>query len=139
MVKAQLEQYKGLIPKELLFTGVLVNAHDDLGRGPIKAAQTVYLDAFKAAGIPNPDFPHTLAWDPAMLVIDAYRKLGPNATAQQFRDYINTLHGWAGINGIYDFRDGTQHGVGQNAVVMVRYDEAKATFVPVSKRGGYLK
>jgi branched-chain amino acid transport system substrate-binding protein len=137
MVYSQLEQYKAIMPKELLFSGVLVNTHDSLGNGPIKAAQTIYFDAFKAAGI-RPDFPHTLGWDPALIVIDAYRKLGPAATAAQFRDYINTLHGWAGINGIYDFRDGLQHGVGQNAVVMVRYDPVKSVFVPVSKRAGHI-
>jgi branched-chain amino acid transport system substrate-binding protein len=138
MVKAQLEQYKGIIPKELLFTGVLVNAHDDLGNGPIKAAQKVYLDAYKSIGV-TPDFPATLGWDPALIVIDTYRKLGVGATPQQFRDAINTLHGWAGINGIYDFRDGSQHGVGVNAIVMVRYDAAAGSFDPVSKRGGYAK
>ncbi len=135
MVHAQLQQYKGIMPKELIFTGVLVNASDSLGNGPIKTAQKVYVDAFKAAGI-RPDFPHTLAWDPALIVLEAYRKLGPAATAQQFRDYINTLHGFAGINGIYDFRDGLQHGVGANAIVMVRYDAAADDFVPISSRGG---
>jgi branched-chain amino acid transport system substrate-binding protein len=138
MVHAQLQQYKGIMPKELIFSGVIVNAHDSLGNGPIKAAQAVYLDAFKAAGI-RPDFPHTLAWDPAMIVLEAYRKLGVAATAQQFRDFINTLHGFAGINGIYDFRDGLQHGVGANAIVMVRYDAQTDDFVPISKRGGGLK
>jgi branched-chain amino acid transport system substrate-binding protein len=135
MVHAQLQQYKTIMPKELIFSGVLVNAHDRLGSGPIKAAQAVYLDAFKAAGI-RPDFPHTLGWDPALIVLEAYRKLGASATPQQFRDFINTLHGFAGINGIYDFRDGTQHGVGQNAIVMVRYDASTDDFVPISGRGG---
>ena len=138
MIYGQLAQYESLIPKELLFSGVLVNTHDNLGNGPIKAAQTVYFNAFKAAGV-RPDFPHTLSWDPAMIVVDAYKKLGAAASAAQFRAYINALHGWAGINGIYDFRDGSQHGVGQNAVVMVRYDVAKNDFIPVSKRAGALK
>ena len=138
MVHAQLQQYKTIMPKELIFSGVLANAHESLGNGPIKAAQVVYFDAFKAAGI-RPDFPHTLGWDPALIVLDAYRKLGAGAGPQQFRDYINTLHGFAGINGIYDFRDGTQHGVGPNAVVMVRYDPGADAFVPISKRGGSVK
>jgi branched-chain amino acid transport system substrate-binding protein len=138
MVHSQLQQYKAIMPKELLFTGVLVNGHARLAPGPIKTAQNVYLDAFAAAGV-RPDFPHTLAWDPAQIVLLAYAKLGPNATSQQFRDFINTLHGFAGINGIYDFRDGTQHGIGQNALIMVRYDAGTDDFVPVSKRGGGLK
>jgi branched-chain amino acid transport system substrate-binding protein len=135
MVHAQLQQYKALMPKELIFSAVLVNAHDNLGNGPIKAAQAVYLAAFRAAGV-RPDFPHTLGWDPALIVLEAERKLGPAASAQQFRDFINTLHGFAGINGIYDFRDGLQHGVGINAIVMVRYDPATDDFIPISARGG---
>jgi hypothetical protein len=43
---------------------------------------------------------------------------------------------FAGINGIHDFRDGLQQGVGANAIVMVRYDAAGDDFVPISKRGG---
>ncbi len=138
MVKAQLDQYKGILPKELLFSGVLINAHDQLAPGPIKNAQTVFLNAFKSIGV-TPDFPHTLGWDPALIVVDAYKKLGVNATPQQFKDYINGLHGWVGVNGVYDFRDGSQHGVGVNAIVMVRYDGATGAIIPVSKRGGYLK
>jgi hypothetical protein len=71
--------------------------------------------------------------------VEAYRHLGVKATAAQIKDYINHLHGFAGINGIYDFRDGTQHGIGENAVVMVRWDIPKGDFVAVSKRAGNLK
>ena len=45
----------------------------------------------------------TLAWDPAMIVIDALRHLDPNPSAAQVRDYIARLKGFAGINGLYDF------------------------------------
>lgn len=138
MIYGQLQQYKGFMPKELLFTGILASSHDSLGSGPVKDAQTVYFNAFKAAGI-KPDFPNTLAWDPALIVLDAYRHLGFNATAQQIREYINGLHGWVGINGVYDFRDGTQHGIGQNAVIMSRWDPFKEDFVSASKRGGHVK
>jgi branched-chain amino acid transport system substrate-binding protein len=138
MIYSQLAQYRGFMPKELLFPGVLASSHDSLGSGPVKDAQTVYFNAFKAAGI-KPDFPNTLAWDPALIVIDAYRHLGFNATAQQMRRYLNGLHGWVGINGVYDFRDGNQHGIGQNALIMSRWDPSKEDFIPVSKRGGYLK
>jgi branched-chain amino acid transport system substrate-binding protein len=136
MVYGQLRQYKGFMPKELIFNGVLASSRDSLGSGPITAAQNVYFNAFKAAGI-QPDFPNTLAWDPALIVLDAYRHLGFNATAQQFRAYMNGLHGWVGINGVYDFRDGTQHGIGQNAVIMSRWDPAREEFFPVSKRAGH--
>jgi len=138
MVVEQLTQYKSFVPKELLFSAVLAFAQAGLGAGPVKDAQKVYFDAFKAAGL-TPNFPNTLAWDPAMIVLDAFRHLGDNATAAQIRDFINGLHGFAGINGIYDFRAGDQHGVGENGVVIVRYNSSSDTFTAVSKRSGHLK
>jgi branched-chain amino acid transport system substrate-binding protein len=38
------------------------------------------------------------------------RHTGPNPTAERVRAYIANLHGFAGINGIMDFRDGQQRG-----------------------------
>lgn len=49
------------------------------------------------------------------------------------------LHGWIGINGIYDFRDGMQRGVGQRALIIDRWDKTKSEFVPVSRPAGYVK
>jgi branched-chain amino acid transport system substrate-binding protein len=138
MVVEQLSQYKSFMPKELIFSAVLAFAQTGLGAGPVKDAQKVYFDAFKAAGL-TPNFPNTLAWDPALIVLDAYRHLGAKATGSQIRDYINGLHGFAGINGIYDFRAGDQHGIGQNGVVMVRFNPSNDTFTAVSKRSGNLK
>ena len=138
MVVEQLSQYKSFMPKELIFSAVLAFAQTGLGAGPVKDAQKVYFDAFKAAGL-TPNFPNTLAWDPALIVLDAYRHLGTNATGSQIRSYINGLHGFAGINGIYDFRAGDQHGIGENGVVMVRFNASNDTFTAVSKRSGHLK
>jgi branched-chain amino acid transport system substrate-binding protein len=39
-----------------------------------------------------------------MIVIDALRHLGPQATASQIRDHTAHLRGFAGVNGIYDFK-----------------------------------
>ena len=138
MIVEQLAGYKSFMPKELLFSAVLAFNRNSLSAGPVRDAIDVFLKAYKDAGL-TPNFPNTLSWDPAMIILDGYRKLGDNATAAQFREFINTLHGFAGINGIYDFRDGTQHGVGENGVVLVRYNPANDTFVPVSKRSGHLK
>jgi len=138
MIPEQLDGYKGFMPSELLFSAVLAFDRNGLAAGPVKDAINVFYGAYKAAGL-TPNFPNTLSWDPAMMIVDAYRHLGNDATAAQFRDYINTLHGFAGINGIYDFRDGTQHGTSENGVVLVRYNPANDTFTPVSKRAGHLK
>lgn len=138
MIPQQLDGYKGFMPKEVLFSAVLAFDRAGLASGPVRDAIDVFLNAFKADG-QTPNFPNTLSWDPAMIILDAYRHSGNNATAAEFRAYINGLHGYAGINGIYDFRDGTQHGVGENGVVIVRYNPANDTFPAVSKRSGHLK
>ena len=71
-----------------------------------------------------------------MVVVSALRKFGPSMTAKQLHDYIENLHGFAGTNGILDFRDGSQRGSGLNEVVMVRWDPAKDDWIPVSEPGG---
>jgi hypothetical protein len=101
----------------------------------VKSAQDRYFAAFRHAGV-VPDGTSATSWDVPMIIADAYRHLGAKATADQFRSYINTLHGFAGILGIYDFRDGLQHGLGVNDVVVMRYDGPNRPFVRVSARGG---
>ncbi len=138
MIVEQLAGYKAFMPKELIFSAVLPLAPGSVSAGPVKDAQNVYFKAFKAANV-IPNFPNTLAWDPALIVIDALKHVGPNGTAVQIKDYVNTLHGFAGINGIYDFRDGSQHGIGENAVIMVKWNPDGSTFTAVSKRSGHIK
>ena len=80
-----------------------------------------------------------MAWDPAMILIDALRKLGPDAPPDKVRAYIEGLHSWAGILGIYDFRDRSQRGLGEQNAVMLRYDGAKNAVTTVSRPMGLLK
>jgi branched-chain amino acid transport system substrate-binding protein len=138
MIYAQLEQYQPFLPKELLFVSTLPFTKDSTGKGPVRDAQEQYFAAFQSLGV-KPDFPQQLAWDPAWIVIDAYRHLGVDATADQFRSYIAGLHSWSGINGIYDFRDGSQRGIGENSGMMFRWDGTTREFIAVSKRAGYAK
>jgi branched-chain amino acid transport system substrate-binding protein len=138
IVYTELQQFKSFLPKEVYFPGLLSLVPGAVGNGPVKRAQDQYFNAFKEAGL-KPDLAYNLAWDPAMLLVEALRKLGPNATAQQLRDYFTALHGWIGINGVYDFRDGRQRGVGERALAIVRWDNEKGEFFPVSRAGGNLR
>jgi branched-chain amino acid transport system substrate-binding protein len=137
MIFAQLAQYAGFLPKELYFPGRRAVAEGTLP-GPVHDAQTVYFDAFKSIGI-RPDFADNIGWDPTMIVVTALQALPSDATAQQVRDFILNLHSWAGINGIYDFRDGEQRGIGLNAIVIDKWDPTNTRFVAVSRPGGVLK
>jgi branched-chain amino acid transport system substrate-binding protein len=137
LIIAQLE-YKPFLPAEMYFPGNIAVAPDSIGKGPIADAQAVYFKAFAGAGL-KPDLGYNIGWDPAMLIVDALRKLGPTATADQLRDYLVSLHGWAGIMGIYDFRDGAQRGVGPRSLVIDRWDKTNSEFIAVSRPAGYLK
>jgi branched-chain amino acid transport system substrate-binding protein len=138
MIHAQLAQYASFLPTNLYFPGRRSLVLDPSAPKAVHATEVTYFDAFKAAGV-QPNIASTLAWDPALLIIDALKKLGTDASAEQLNNYIQHLNGWAGINGIYDFRDGSQRGIGIDGVIMDRWDPAKADFVAVSKSGGGLK
>ena len=137
MIHAQLEQYQGFLPAQLLFAGRRALVADPRVPANIRRAQQAYFDAFKAAGM-KPNIANTLSWDPALIILDAFREKGFTATSAQINDYIQHLNRWTGINGIYDFRSGSQRGVGIDAVVIDRWDPATKEFVVISKPGGAL-
>ena len=139
MIYEQMAQYAGFIPARLFFAATRGIAPDgNLRPGPIMDAQNVYFKAFKTAKI-RPDFATSLAWDPGSILIAALRKLGPGATAERLHAYIEGLHSWAGIDGIYDFRDQSQRGIGQNALVVYHWDAQANAFTVVSRAAGNLK
>jgi branched-chain amino acid transport system substrate-binding protein len=135
---AQLRQYKDFLPEQLYFPSPRAIAEGGALPGPIHDAQAVYFAAYRKAGA-RPDLPATMAWDPAMIVVEAYRHLGPDTSADKVRDYIEHLHGWVGVNGVYDFADGSQRGLGENACVILRYDGPTQSFVNASRPAGRLK
>jgi branched-chain amino acid transport system substrate-binding protein len=135
---AQLKQYKDIVPAQLYFPSPRAIAEGGTLPGPIHDAQTVYFKAFKDAGA-RPDLTATMAWDPAMILIDAYRHLGLDTTPDKVRDYIEHLHSYIGVNGVYDFADGSQRGLTENACVILRYDGSADTFLNASRPAGYLK
>jgi ABC-type branched-subunit amino acid transport system substrate-binding protein len=56
----------------------------------------------------NPDVALAAERDVGLVVADALRHVGPNATAEQIRNYIEGLHGLSGAAATFDFRDGSQ-------------------------------
>ena len=133
----QIAQYRSFLPKQLYFTGFRFLGHSTIGPGPVRDAQTAWASAMHAAGIANPDSTYTLAWDAALVIIDAFRHVGTDATAAQLHDYLEQLHGFAGINGLLDFRDGNQRGLTPSAALIVRYDPKTSQWIPVSAAGGF--
>jgi branched-chain amino acid transport system substrate-binding protein len=135
MVDSQLKGYQSFAPQELLFPGVSFAAGLSRSR-QVAGAQKLFVDTMKANNI-DPTLQVGLVWDPALIVIEALKKLGPNATSTQLRDYIVALHDFPGITGLYDFRTGNQRGVTGDDVVMMRWDGTKTDpWSAVSKLGG---
>jgi branched-chain amino acid transport system substrate-binding protein len=139
MVESQLIDYAGILPRDLFFvTSSGVIPDPNFGTKAVKEAQRIYFQAFARAGL-TPNSSAILCWDPTMIVIDALRHTGPNPTAAKVHDYIENLHGWAGIEGLYDFRDGTQRGVGLNSLLVYRWDGPTQKVQVVSRAAGLLK
>jgi branched-chain amino acid transport system substrate-binding protein len=137
MTYAQMAQYAAFLPKQLYLPSSQWVQHEGvITLDPaVEAAQKVFFDIYNAANA-KPDLGATLAWDPTMIVIDALQHLGPNATAQQVRDYIGGLKGFAGINGVYDFPKVPQRGIDVQAAVITLWNPTAQTWQLVSKPTG---
>jgi branched-chain amino acid transport system substrate-binding protein len=135
MTFGQMDQYKDILPKTALFTASRGLAMSATPRGPVLDAQRLFNRSFDAAGV-KANGVNENVWDPTWILIGAVRKLGVNATSAQVKDYIENLHGWAGVRGVYDFARGDQRGIGADAVVVYRWDGAKTDFVPISGPAG---
>lgn len=130
MTYAQMEQYAAFLPKELFLNGNEGIVPDPNAAESTRRAQQLYFDALRKAGVRG-EFATEIPWDPTMLVVDALRKLGPDATAEQVHAYLENLRGWTGVEGTYDFTNHDQRGIGEKAVAIFRWDQAKKDFVMV--------
>jgi branched-chain amino acid transport system substrate-binding protein len=123
--KALIRQYASILPSQLMFNGSRSVIPDPSATGKMKAAQQIYFGALKKAGVES-NYSLLGAWDPAMIVVEALRHLGPDATAQQVHDYVEKLDNWTGVLGRYDFTTGNQRGVPTDATAIFRWDPATA-------------
>jgi branched-chain amino acid transport system substrate-binding protein len=132
---AQMAQYKAFSPKTLIFAAPRFLAREGVRPGPIRDAQDLFYNTFKPTGV-TPDIAHSFSWDPALIVLDALKHLGFDATPDQLKTYIENSHGFAGINGLYDFRDGSQRGLTASTAIILDWNAAKGQWTGVSKAGG---
>lgn len=133
----QLAQYKDFLPKELLIPSAVYPPHNGIAAldPRIEQVQHAMYNALSSAHV-KPDNSTGTAWDPALIVIDALRKLGPDATAEQVRNYIGNLTDFPGINGFYNFQKVPQRGLDASSAVIVRYDPKNERWVWMSEPGG---
>lgn len=134
MIVNQMKSYAGFTPKNVYFQGLSYVA--GVARSKDTKPMQVFTAALKANGIPQ-DFQSGIAWDPAMIVIDALRHLKPNATAAALHEYLENLNTYVGIAGVYNFRDGNQRGLTVDDVLIMRWNGEKSDFVSASRFGGF--
>ena len=132
---AQMAQYHDFLPKELYFPAVACVVPDGITDPATKAATNTYFQALRDVGV-KPEYIESVAYDPALLVVTALRALGPNATGQRMRDYINGVTNWAGVSGRYNFRTTPQRGLDVSQIFVARWDGAQNNWIAVSKPGG---
>lgn len=140
MTYAQMSQYANIFPKTLLIPSPqwLPDAPHNAPAGQVEAKRA-FAAAYEGTGV-KPDAASSFAWDPAMLVVSALRKLGPTVKAEELRNYLSQLKGVSGVNGTYDFTAMPQRGLADINVYITKWDSDKKTWVAVSdSRGTPLK
>ena len=136
MTYATMDRFAAILPAELYIPSPEWPLSDKIQDEPdVAAAKRAFYDAFKGTDI-KPDNAAALAWDPALLVFTALRKLGPTATPDQVRAYFESLKGFSGLKGTYDFPAVPQRGLSVDNVVITRWDPKAQIWDVVSKKGG---
>ena len=127
---AQLDGYKTFAPKDLLFAGYAAfdaDPHVDAG---VKQKIGLFDSEMKAANL-SPDLLHAIPYDPAALIVEAYRRVGPSATSAQLRDAFNSVVGWPGMLGRFDFHAIPNRGLGLKALIVLKWDPAHSSWIGV--------
>lgn len=134
MTYAFMQRYADILPKDLYIPSPEWPISTRRDATPaVEAAKQRFFAAFPGE---RPDAASTYSWEPAMLAISGWQKLGPEATAEQMRLYLAGLTGFAGVNGIYDFPKLPQRGLDDTNVVVTKWNRATTVWDIVSSPKG---
>jgi branched-chain amino acid transport system substrate-binding protein len=131
----QMETYKDSIPSNMLFAAIPSLVPEAVTEPAAKRAVMQFINFFKPLNV-RPDIGYAVAWDGTVLVVQALRKIGANATARDIRDFINSQTAYVGSLGPMDFKTFPQRGLGKDTILVARWDPLKDRFIGVSKPGG---
>jgi branched-chain amino acid transport system substrate-binding protein len=134
---ASMAQWESFLPKQLILASALYPEHDgilQLDPAMEKAQHEMYA-ILKERNLKADNMVAT-SWDAGLIVVAGLRKLGPNATAAQLKDFIANLTGFDGVDGVYDFKKYPQRGLGPEASTVTTYDAKNKAWVWLSKPGG---
>lgn len=133
--RIELDQFGRFLPTNVYFNSYAYATRDTLPAGDLRNKIDEFYAAFREAGIrPTPG--SGFAWDPLLILMASFQKLGTDVSATKLRDHILGLHDFAGISGIYDFRRGDQHGLTDASMTLVKWDSKTHDFTIATKLGG---
>jgi branched-chain amino acid transport system substrate-binding protein len=132
----QLLAYQSFLPNELVMPGPLYLSPASAETPALRKAFLAFYQAFAADSKKAEPGSAPSVWDSSSIVLSGLRKLGPDATANELRQYILSLRGFAGTDGLYDFSSGDQHGLSDRSVVLTSFNPKSQEFVAVSGPGG---
>jgi branched-chain amino acid transport system substrate-binding protein len=138
MTYAQMRRYAEFLPKELYMPSPQwpLEAAPGVKLDPeVISAKKTFFDALSAANV-EADSAATLGWDPMMILVDALRAQGPDASSEKILQHVMGLKRFAGINGLYDFTNVPQRGIGADSAVVARWRPELKTWQIVSQPTG---
>lgn len=132
-----MKNWSDFLPKQMVMPSALFPEHEGIIKldPRVEKAQHDMYAALAKHGL-KADNMEATSWDAGLIVVSALQKLGPNATAEQIRDYIANLTDFPGIGGIYDFKESPERGLGADSAIVTRYDPKTPAWVWLSKPGG---
>ena len=106
--------------------------------GGVPAKEAAVLKYFlKAEGLTGSANDNVASYlvDSFNVAVAAVEKLGVNATNQQILNYVQTLSGWTGINGVYHFSPGNHTGLSGLSEGEVKIAPSSLDLTPVANSG----
>jgi branched-chain amino acid transport system substrate-binding protein len=134
---ALMESWANIMPNDVEIMAFPAYAPDAIPtRNPVRRSVDAMYEAMKAAGLPRLEIGAVVQWNQATMAVNALRKLGTNATGVQMREYFSNITGYPGVLGMLNYREVPQTGALKGWSLVVRWDAASKTFIPISKPGG---
>jgi branched-chain amino acid transport system substrate-binding protein len=135
----QMQQLSNVLPAKLYFPGAPFQIGPQNLTGEEKTAVQTFDSAMKAQGVPVASEGNALAWDPALLLVSALKKLGVNATAAQVNHYIASQTSFPGINGSYNFVNDPSpdnRGLGISSIYITSWNKSAGNWAAESGPAG---
>jgi branched-chain amino acid transport system substrate-binding protein len=134
---ALMHQWKDFLPKNLVLESSAFPEHQ--GRWKldprVEAAQHAMYSELAKHGL-KADNGVATSWDAGLIVLDALKSLGPDATPDQVRSYILNLTDFPGVDGVYNFKAHPDRGLGVESAIIVRYDVKSNAWIWLTQPGG---